>query len=108
MGAWLATVARHQAIDYRRRLNREVALPPEGVGEPIPALDGEAEARLLIGQFRRERLRPEWQPVFDLRFLKQLSQREAADALKITRTTLAYRELRIRRALKSFLMEDEP
>jgi RNA polymerase sigma-70 factor (ECF subfamily) len=107
LGAWLATVARNQAIDYLRRLRREVALPPGDPHEPVPALDGEVDARLLIEQFQRKRLPEAWRGVFEARFLRQLSQREAAAALRINRTTLAYRELRIRRALRDFLMEDE-
>jgi RNA polymerase sigma-70 factor, ECF subfamily len=103
--AWLATVARNQAIDYRRRLGREAALPSD-------APDGDAawqeavEARLLIARFRRERLRPEWEGVFELRFLHQMTQNEAARALGLRRTTLAYRELRVRHELRRFLLED--
>jgi RNA polymerase sigma-70 factor (ECF subfamily) len=108
MSAWLATVTRNLGIDYARRLSREVALPPGDPHHPVPALDGEVDARLLLEQFQQRRLRSEWRPVFEARFLRQLSQREAAAALRINRTTLAYRELRIRQALRAFLMEDEP
>jgi RNA polymerase sigma-70 factor (ECF subfamily) len=45
--------------------------------------------------------------VFELRFLQQMTQHEAAHALGIRRTTLAYRELRIRRALRAFLLEED-
>ena len=107
MAAWLATVTRNLAIDYLRRLTREVALPAADPRQPVPALDGEVDARLLLEQFQRERLPAAWRPVFEMRFLRQLSQREAAAALHIRRTTLAYRELRIRQALRLFMMEDE-
>lgn len=43
--------------------------------------------------------------MFELRFLHQLPQRDAASRLGINRTTLAYREVRIRRLLKRFLLE---
>jgi RNA polymerase sigma-70 factor (ECF subfamily) len=62
---------------------------------------------VLIERFRRERLPPDWVGVFERRFLEQLTQHEAARALGIRRTTLAYRELRIRRALRAFLLEEE-
>jgi len=108
MSAWLATVTRNQGIDYVRRLRREVELPPGDPYQPVPSLDAEANARLLLDQFQRERLPGAWHGVFEARFLRQLSQREAAAALRINRSTLAYREIRIRQRLRAFLMEDEP
>ena len=39
--------------------------------------------------------------------MKQLSQREAAAELSISRTTLAYQEMRIRSLLKSWLLRLE-
>ena len=66
-----------------------------------------AEARLLVERFRRDHLPTEWQGVFDLRFLQQLPQRDAATRLSLPRTTLAYRELRIRRLLRRFLLEGD-
>jgi len=111
-GAWIATVGRNLAVDYRRRLGREVSddAAPEGTTGDAPSGTWEdaAEARMLIERFRREQLRPEWQGVFELRFLHQLPQRDAASRLGINRTTLAYREVRIRRLLKRFLLEDPP
>jgi len=109
LGAWLTAVARNQAIDYRRRLAREA---PLAAAEPAGRAAGggweeAAEARLLIERFRREHLPAAWADVFELCFLRQLSQREAGAALGISRTTLAYRELRIRRRLRRFLLEGE-
>ena len=46
--------------------------------------------------------------MFDLCLVQQLTQREAAAALGLHRTTLAYRELRIRRALRRFLEGNPP
>ena len=108
LGAWLATVARNQAIDYRRRLARETALPAAPAGAPAARWDEAADARLLVDRFCRERLPTGWAPIFDLCFLRQMSQREAARALGIRRTTLAYRLMRIRRRLRRFLLEDVP
>lgn len=108
--AWLGTVARNQAIDYRRRLSREseAGLRDEAA-VAVGTWELAAEARLLVERFRRDCLPPAWQGVFELRFLAQLPQREAARQLSMRRTTLAYRELRIRRLLKHFLLEeDEP
>jgi RNA polymerase sigma-70 factor (ECF subfamily) len=105
-GAWLATVTRNQAIDHKRRLGREAAFALEPAADAPPWQEA-AEARLLIERFRRDHVRPEWAGVFELRFLRQMTQHEASHALGIRRTTLAYRELRVRQALRRFLLEDE-
>lgn len=109
-GAWLATVARNQAIDYRRRLGRELSMADAVErAEPAASWQESADARLLVERFRRERLPVDWAGVFELRFLQQLPQRDAARLLSMRRTTLAYRELRIRHLLKRFLLgRDEP
>lgn len=107
--AWIATVARNRAIDFARRLRREVGIgdaqEPESAG--IRDWTDAAEARLLIERFRRDHLPEEWLGVFELRFLQHLPQREAAKRLSMHRTTLAYREIRIRRMLREFLIEED-
>lgn len=112
LGAWLATVGRRQAIDYWRRHKREekgaaraaaAGEMQEGAQDAEAAVQ-EAEAAVLVERFRRERLPARWVPVFEARFIRQLSQRDAAMALGIRRTTLLYRELRIRSLLRSFLL----
>lgn len=105
--AWLTTVARNQAIDFQRRRGSEVPLEDEAPATGSGSWQDAAEARVLIERFRRERLPSDWIGVFERRFLEQMTQHEAASALGIRRTTLAYRELRIRRALRAFLLEDE-
>ena len=109
---WLATVARNHAIDYqrRRRFERPTATDPE---LPDARLDAErferrAEARLLIERFRTEQLPAKWAPVFELRFIRQLGQVEAARELGISRTTLAYQEYRVRALLRRFLRRLSP
>jgi len=110
--AWLAAVARNHAIDYQRRRRFEcpTATDPE---PPDTRFDGErferqAEARLLIARFRSEQLPAKWAPVFELRFIQQLGQADAARELGITRTTLAYQEYRVRNLLRRFLRKLEP
>ena len=104
-GAWIATVGRNLAIDYRRRSGREVSLGAAPDDTVSGSWEDAADARLLVERFRREHLDPKWQGVFETRFLQQLAQRDAARRLGINRTTLAYREVRIRRALRRFLLD---
>jgi RNA polymerase sigma-70 factor (ECF subfamily) len=106
--AWLGTVARNQAIDFARRRNREVPSdatnPDDWMNAAGENLHARAEARMTIQRFREERLPEKWAPVFNARFIEQLSQREAAEALGMSRTTLAYQEARVRRLLRKFLL----
>jgi RNA polymerase sigma-70 factor (ECF subfamily) len=105
-GAWIATVARNQAIDHARRLGRERSMPADRVERYMTAsvgVDEDASARVLIDRFRGE-LPDAWRPVFDLCFLGQLPQRDAAAKLGVARTTLAYQAHRIRARLRQFLV----
>lgn len=102
LGAWLSQVAANAAIDDLRRRRREESsgkLPEESL-----EIDGEVEARLLVERFRRERLPPELERVFEVRFLRQLPQREAAAELGVPRSTLVYQEQRVRELLERFLL----
>jgi RNA polymerase sigma-70 factor (ECF subfamily) len=107
LAAWLGTVARHHAIDLRRRLVRETGMVDHETTPQSGDWEEAAEARLLVEQFRRQCLPAEWSGVFELRFLEQLPQAEAAARLRMRRTTLAYRELRIRRLLRQFLLGED-
>ncbi len=107
--AWLTRVATNGALDHRRRYRREQGDFPENEAaqaDPAAAAraDDELWAKLLVERFRRECLPPEWADVFDARFLRHLPQREAARKLGMHRTTLVYREARIRRLLTKFLL----
>jgi len=109
--AWLSTVGRNRAIDHLRRRRREEGVEADELERQGESVDGErfverAEARRLVEEFRRKHLPAKWSAVFEARFMKQLSQRDAADELGMSRTTLAYQELRIRSLLKAFLLAD--
>jgi RNA polymerase sigma-70 factor (ECF subfamily) len=109
--AWLATIARHQAIDFWRRYRRERSLdelassgnPAEPV-QPVEPFERTVEARLLIDRFRRDSLPAKWARVFEARFVSGLDQRSAAAQIGVSRTTLAYQEIQIRRLLRRFLL----
>jgi RNA polymerase sigma-70 factor, ECF subfamily len=103
LAAWLTTLGKNQAIDHARRYQRETQL--DEAGEAASAgHDDAADAKMLIDRFRAECLPAKWAAVFEKRFLEQLSQREAAAALGISRTTLAYQELRVRRLIEKFFL----
>ncbi|HVH45970.1 MAG TPA: sigma-70 family RNA polymerase sigma factor [Labilithrix sp.] len=108
--AWLMQVGSNAAVDFLRRRRRDVGIEPDDDGAPDvdPArIDEEVEAKLLVDRFRRERLPPKWHAVFEVRFLRQLSQRDAARELRIPRTSLVYQEQRIRELLEEFLLGTE-
>jgi RNA polymerase sigma-70 factor (ECF subfamily) len=107
LGAWLSRVATNLAIDYRRRLAREQALPDTLPAPERPTEDEAVAARLLVERFEREVLPPKWRAVFEARFLRQLTQREAASELGVRRTTLLYQEHRIRALLRRFVLREE-
>lgn len=107
--AWLATVARNRAIDFLRKHRHEKLSDDGEIQEEVPEIKeqsfvGRLEARQLIEQFRQHELPEKWREVFEARFMRQLTQREAAAELKIPRTTIAYQEIRIRRKLEAFFL----
>ncbi len=105
--AWLATIARHQAIDFWRRYRRERSMDQLVASEPVQPFEPferTVEARLLVDRFRREALPAKWARVFEARFVAGLDQRSAAAQVGIRRTTLAYQEIQIRRLLRRFLL----
>jgi RNA polymerase sigma-70 factor (ECF subfamily) len=110
LGAWLASIARNRAVDLHRRSRRESLVPsPLEAAPEVPdagAHDNHV-MHLLLDRFRREHLTPEWASVFEARFIQQMTQREAARHLGIQRTTLAYRELQLRRKFKAFMLSAE-
>lgn len=105
---WLLACARNYTIDYGRKYGREIldsdlAAPETKVHD---RLEKKIEARFLIERFRKI-LPKQWEGVFEKRFIAQLPQRQAAEALGIARTTLTYQEMRIRSLLKQFFLENE-
>jgi len=106
---WLTTVSHHLAVDHWRRRRRERSwedAPVEEASlEATRSVERGAEARLFAERYLRQRLPEAWLPVFELRFLGGLDQRTAARQLGISRTTFAYRELRVRRLLRRYLQE---
>jgi RNA polymerase sigma-70 factor, ECF subfamily len=109
--AWLTQVATNLARDHLRRYRREQSESHEETADGDPSCGGgvadEVEAKVMIDRFRRECLPAEWAGVFEARFLRQLSQRAAADELGMHRTTLVYQEQRVRALLEDFLLRGE-
>ena len=77
-----------------------------GPQESATRIERSAEARLFVERFPPRRpARPKWAGVFEMRFLAGLDQRTAAARLGIGRTTLAYREVQVRRLLGRFVRQ---
>jgi len=109
ISGWMATVTRNHAVDYARKHHRDVSFDELSDGHAPPAEEDRAvEARALVERFVRDELPKKWQPMFELRFLRSMTQRDAARQLGISRTTLAYQELRTRRLLERFCLSDRP
>lgn len=106
LASWLSVLARNQAIDHARRSAKEQAHALREDEAAEDSVHDAIEARQLVEQFQRE-LPAKWLGVFQQRFLAQRDQREAAKALGISRTTLAYQEMRVRALLKRFLLRTE-
>ena len=106
--SWIKTVARNRAIDYARKYGREQTVEP-GLAEALAGgttdrVAERTEARDLLRRFRKEQVPPRWERVFEVRFVQQLSQRDAARSLGLRRTTLAYQESKLRERLRSFVL----
>jgi RNA polymerase sigma-70 factor (ECF subfamily) len=108
--AWLMQVATNAARDYLRRYRREQPEAPDAASSEglSSASADEVDAKMTVGRFQRECLPPELAGVFEARFLRQLSQREAADELGMPRTTLVYQEQRVRSLLEDFVLRGSP
>lgn len=109
LSAWLRTIGRNRAIDYRRRHQRETRVEPntaadlsDRMASEVPQHHIQVDAQRLLARFGKDGVPQKWSGVFKLRFISGLSQREAAKQLGISRTTLAYREARLRHRLKAF------
>jgi RNA polymerase sigma-70 factor, ECF subfamily len=107
MRSWLATLAHNLAVDFWRRHRRETNLEdretPPLIDPVSQRMEERADLNLFVERFRRDGLPEDLWPLFQARFLERLDQREAARRLGIPRTTLAYRELRVRRLLRAYL-----
>jgi RNA polymerase sigma-70 factor, ECF subfamily len=94
-------------VDFWRRHRRETSLEDRDIPLLVDPLSRGVEERvelnLFVARFKRDGLPEALWPLFHARFVERLDQREAARRLGMPRTTLAYRELRVRRFLRAFL-----
>jgi RNA polymerase sigma factor (sigma-70 family) len=102
--AWLAQVVARRAIDFRRKYGREDVLDETANDMGSEArLEADLDAKRLVERFRAERLPAELDRLFELRFLRGMSQRDVAVAMDMPRSTVGYQEQRIRESLRDFL-----
>jgi RNA polymerase sigma-70 factor (ECF subfamily) len=100
-GAYLAAIVRNVVIDAFRRLAKEAGtfVAEREDDPPAPASDLEAEelGRLLVGALNG--LEAADRELYEIRFTRGLSQREAARALGLSRIQIRRRENRVKRRL---------
>ena len=104
LGGWLATVGRNRAIDLIRRRSRESSLEVSHLRKAKWRAEADEtlthrEARDFVAHFKDNVLPAKYRAVFEARFIQELTQREAAAALDMPRTSLAYQESNIRQLL---------
>jgi len=107
--AWLATVARHNALAWRRRrgLERQASVQAAAVnGQDYP---GDVLNRLVLAEeYRRllmglDGLPEKYREVFILRHMNDMSYADIAEILGLTVTTVQIRLVRARRMLANVL-----
>lgn len=101
IGAWLAAVARHRALDFARRERRLIDLG--AVDEASSSVDPLDDFRSDLHRFAAT-LDADRRRVLELRFLAGLTQVEAATRLGMPRSTLEDWERQIKRRLEAFLV----
>ncbi len=113
--AFLCAAAQRVALDRwrKRRRTPEVLAPPETAQHGAGGLSARQRIlehvanRQLLERFRTEALPAKLRSTFEARFVLQLTQREAAERLGVHRGTIIFREARVRRHLKRFLLSVE-
>ena len=107
---FLNQIARNTAIDYLRRIGREVPRDPDELSRGLEAVaiseDAVADPRTvaLVGQYVAC-LPTDLRRVHQALYVEGLSQREAADALALGRQVVRRLEATLREGLKAKLME---
>ncbi len=112
-GPFLTTIARNVVIDWSRRSCREIAAPnilesfAERVGEELdpPAFDA---ALLANTEAYVAGLEPDLRAVHHLRFVEGMPQRQAADAIGVTRQSLRTLEKKLLHGFRHHLRDGEP
>jgi RNA polymerase sigma factor (sigma-70 family) len=104
---YLDTIARNLMADWARRHGREIFVldPADLAGADQPAADepwSDPETMKTVERYLAS-LPEELRPIHEERFVKGRSQRDAADALGISRQQLRTREARLRDGLRRLL-----
>jgi RNA polymerase sigma-70 factor (ECF subfamily) len=103
---YLDTIARNLLVDWARRRGREIAAGSEldagATAEPDEPPWADAATMTIVEDYLRT-LPDELRQVHEERFVRGRSQRDAADALGISRQQLRTREARLRDGLRRLL-----
>jgi RNA polymerase sigma factor (sigma-70 family) len=104
LGAWLAAIARHKAIDFARRERRlaDLSEAPEPAVTTGPLDDFRQELERFARRLPEERRR-----LLELRWIAGMTQVETAGALKMPRSTLEDWERQLKKQLEAYLLSGE-
>lgn len=103
--AWLYRIAGNKVYDYRQSRAREDILPVPNLTQEQPDYE-EAERQAALAQAVRE-LPSDQRQVIELRFVKQKSIRETAEAMQRSEGAIKQLQLRALEALRARLGEEE-
>jgi len=110
-GPFLLGIARHVLSGYWRKHGREISSDSlDGLNGTVPVDEGELLTEQTLARVRAfiDALEPPLSDVHDARFVRGLSQYEAAAALALSRQKIRTLEDKLKRALRLFLQKEQP
>jgi RNA polymerase sigma factor CnrH len=108
---YLLAIARHALVDWHRKTRHELDVDDDALGD-LPTDNGSypdwsAAGLLELAEVYTAQLPPPLREIYELRFVEERSQEDAARALGISRQSLRTLERRLKDGLRQQLAADE-